>query len=85
VVFLWIRRIKDIPFFSFALEFKNIFLHPPAIPALQWFAKACPTLPFHTSEIQVSLVIRGRYVPSFWTANLEFADNKSILTGKVSF
>jgi len=28
--------------------------------------------------VQVSLVIRGRYVPSFWTANPEFADKKSI-------
>jgi len=27
---------------------------------------------------QVSLVIRGRYIPSFWTANPEFADKKSI-------
>jgi hypothetical protein len=30
-------------------------------------------------HIQVSLVIRGRYVPSYWTANLEFADKKSII------
>jgi hypothetical protein len=29
------------------------------------------------SEVQVSLVIRGRYVPSFSTANPEFADKKS--------
>jgi hypothetical protein len=28
--------------------------------------------------VQVSLVIRGRYVLSFWTANPEFADKKSI-------
>ena len=28
--------------------------------------------------LQVSLVIRGRYVPSFWTANPEFAVKKSI-------
>ncbi len=28
-------------------------------------------------KLQVSLVIRGRYAPSFWTANLEFADKKS--------
>ncbi len=27
-----------------------------------------------TMAIQVSPVIRGRWVPSFWTANLEFAD-----------
>jgi hypothetical protein len=27
--------------------------------------------------IQVSLVIRGRYVPLFWTANTEFADKKT--------
>ena len=33
-------------------------------------------------EIQVSLVIRGRYIPSFWTANLEFADKKSIFDWK---
>jgi hypothetical protein len=25
-------------------------------------------------SIQVSLVIRGRYVPLIWTANTEFAD-----------
>ncbi len=30
-------------------------------------------------------VIRDRYVPSFWTANLEFTDKKSILTKKLSF
>jgi len=28
--------------------------------------------------IQVSLFIRGRYVPSFWTENPEFEDKKSI-------
>ncbi len=27
--------------------------------------------------IQASLVIRGRYVPLFWTANTEFADKKT--------
>ncbi len=27
--------------------------------------------------VQVSLVIRGRYVPLFWTANTEFADKKT--------
>jgi hypothetical protein len=32
--------------------------------------------------IQVSLVISGRYVLSFWTANLEFADKKSIFDWK---
>ena len=32
--------------------------------------------------IQVSPVISGRYVPSFWTANLEFADKKSIFDQK---
>ncbi len=26
--------------------------------------------------VQVSLVIRGRYVPLFWTANTEFTDKK---------
>ncbi len=36
-----------------------------------------------TKYVQVSLVIRGRYVPLFWTVNLEFADNKSILDLKV--
>ncbi len=30
------------------------------------------------TNVQVSLVIRGKYVLSFWTANLEFADKKSI-------
>jgi hypothetical protein len=34
-------------------------------------------------EVQVSLVIRGRYVPSFWTANLEFADYKSMFDWKI--
>ena len=29
-------------------------------------------------QLQVSLVICGLYVPSFWTANLEFADKKYI-------
>jgi hypothetical protein len=29
------------------------------------------------NQIQVSLVIRGRYVPLFWTANTEFADKKT--------
>ena len=28
--------------------------------------------------IQVSIVIRGRYVTSFWTANTELADKNSI-------
>ncbi len=28
-------------------------------------------------HIQASLVIRGRYVPVFWTANTEFADKKT--------
>ncbi len=32
--------------------------------------------------LQVSLLIRGRYVPSFWTANLEFASKKSIFDWK---
>ncbi len=27
-------------------------------------------------EVQVSFAIRGRYNPSFWTANLEFSDKK---------
>jgi hypothetical protein len=29
------------------------------------------------NKVQVSLVIRGRYVPLFWTANTEFADKKT--------
>jgi hypothetical protein len=36
------------------------------------------------SVVQVSLVIRGRYVPSFWTANLEFTDKKSIFDWKIA-
>ncbi len=28
-------------------------------------------------KIQASLVIRGRYVPVFWTSNIEFADKKT--------
>ncbi len=36
-------------------------------------------------DIQVSLVISGRYVPSFWTANLEFVIKRPFLTGKLSF
>ena len=32
----------------------------------------------HNISVQVSLVIRGRYVPSFWTTNPEFVDKKSI-------
>ncbi len=36
-----------------------------------------------TNEVQVTLVIRGRYVTSFWTANLEFADKKSIFDWKI--
>ncbi len=35
--------------------------------------------------VQVSLVIRVRYVPSFWTTNLEFADKNPFLTGQLSF
>jgi hypothetical protein len=34
-------------------------------------------------QILVSLVIRGRYVPSFWTVNLEFADKKAIFDWKI--
>jgi hypothetical protein len=30
--------------------------------------------------VQVSLVICNRYVPSFWTANPEFAEKKSIFS-----
>jgi hypothetical protein len=33
--------------------------------------------------IEVSLVILGRYVPSFWTVNLEFADEKLIFNWKI--
>ncbi len=33
--------------------------------------------------IQVSLFIRGRYVLSFWTVNLEFVDEKSIFDWKI--
>jgi hypothetical protein len=33
--------------------------------------------------VQVSLVIRGRYVLSFWTANFEFADKKTHLDWKL--
>ncbi len=35
------------------------------------------------NPIEVSLVIRGRYVPSFWTKSLEFADKKSIFDWKI--
>ncbi len=35
------------------------------------------------SYVQVSLVICGRYIPSFWTANLEFEDKKSIFDWKI--
>ena len=34
-------------------------------------------------ELQVSLVIRGRYVPSFWIVNLEFAHKMSIFDQKI--
>ena len=33
--------------------------------------------------VQVSLVIFGRYVPSFWTGNPEFAYKKSIFVKKI--
>ncbi len=33
--------------------------------------------------VQVSLVICGRYVPSFWTVNLEFTDKKCIFYWKI--
>ena len=29
------------------------------------------------NRVQVGLVIRGRYVPLFWTANTKFADKKT--------
>ena len=35
--------------------------------------------------VQVSLVIRDRYVLSFWTLNPEFADKKSIFDLNMSF
>ena len=31
-----------------------------------------------TISLHVYLIIHGRYVPSFWTANPEFEDKKSI-------
>jgi hypothetical protein len=34
-------------------------------------------------DIQVSLVIRGRFFPSFWTSNLEFADKKCLFDYKI--
>jgi hypothetical protein len=39
------------------------------------------TLSIHTKgkKIPVSFVIFGRYIPSFWTANLEFADKEFVL------
>ena len=33
--------------------------------------------------VQVSLVIHSRYIPSFWTANPEFEDKKSIFDQKI--
>ncbi len=33
--------------------------------------------------VQSFLVIRGRYVSSFWTANLEFAEKKIIFDWKI--
>ncbi len=36
-------------------------------------------------KLQVSLVIRGRYVPSFWTAKMNSQIKSPFLTGKVSF
>ncbi len=58
------------------------------IKKLHFFVFASSSLHFIRSNfyarsfIQVSLVIRGRNVPSFWTANLEFADKKSIFDWK---
>jgi hypothetical protein len=34
-------------------------------------------------KIQVSLVICGGYIPSFWTANLKFEDKKSIFDWQI--
>ena len=41
-------------------------------------AKGLKVLHFSLILLQVSLVICGRYVLSFWTANIEFAHKKSI-------
>jgi hypothetical protein len=34
-------------------------------------------------DVQASLTLRGRYVPSFWTTNIAFADKKSIFDRKM--
>jgi hypothetical protein len=34
-------------------------------------------------KVQVSLVIRGTYVSSFWSANLDFEDKKSLFDQKI--
>jgi hypothetical protein len=58
----------------------NTPLHPP--PILATLLSLSP-LNVRNKEVQVSLVICGRCVPSFWTANLEFANKKSIFDWKI--
>jgi hypothetical protein len=38
---------------------------------------------FNNKNTQVSLVIRGRYVPLFWTANTKFADKRTHFDSKL--
>ncbi len=65
--------IKDFNFFSEAYKTYKIKQLPLTI---------CDHFPI-ISLLQVSLEIRGRYVPSFWTANPEFTDKKSIFNQKI--
>jgi hypothetical protein len=55
----------------------------PAVKKAKYDSPVVSVLTEFNSTIQVFLVICGRYVPSFWTANLEFADKKPYFDWKI--
>jgi hypothetical protein len=72
----------DTPFGTQVCQGTPVGNHWPRLPILP-ATHVVKVLCILRSKVQVSFVIRGRYVPSFWTANLEFADKKSIFDCKI--
>jgi hypothetical protein len=68
-----IKNQKDKVSSEFDLTYAQHLILHNTVYSLESLGNSC-SLFFH---VQVSLIIRGIYVPVFWTANTEFADKKT--------
>jgi len=76
----WVNRLIEIKALDLVQKTHSKKITKPQISEEKWslsFSHKKNMCEEYKTTIQVSLVIRGRYVPLFWTVNTEFEDKKT--------